>query len=153
MNIFFLDESIKKSVEYHVDSHCIKIILEACQMMATAYPKGVAPYKRTHANHPMSVWVRASADNFLWTLEYCYALCSEYTYRFYKIHKSQSIADWYYNNLPDLPNGKTDPPRCFGTFQIPTTDSVVNDYRNYYLQAKSHLFKWKNRDTPPFIVQ
>ena len=79
MNIFFLDLEPKKCAEYHVDSHVVKIILEACQMMATAYPKGGAPYKHTHANHPMAVWVRSSLDNFIWTLDYCYALCSEYT--------------------------------------------------------------------------
>lgn len=151
MNIFFLDTNIKSSASQHVDRHCVKIILEAAQMMATAYPNGVAPYKHTHANHPMSVWVRTSADNFLWTLEYCYALCAEYTYRFGKVHKTQAVADWYYNNLPDLPSGATDPPRCFGTFPVPTTNSIIADYRNYYKIAKPHLFAWTKREKPSWI--
>ena len=153
MNIFFLDRDVAQNAIYHTDSHVVKIILESCQMMATAYPQGTAPYKRTHANHPMSVWVRSHADNFLWTLSYCYALCAEYTYRFDKIHKSQAVADWYFNNLPDIPDGFTDPPRCFGQFVVPITEDVVTDYRNYYKVAKAHLFKWKNREIPPFITK
>lgn len=152
MNIFFLDYDVKQNAIDHVDDHVIKIILESCQMMATAYPKGVAPYKHTHVNHPMSVWVRSSSDNFLWTLEYCYALCEEYTHRYGKIHKSQAVANWYYANLPNfLPDGFTDPPRCFGEFNIPKTDCVVTDYRNYYAIAKAHLFKWKNREMPKWL--
>lgn len=133
----------------------MKLLLEACQMMEAAYPEGVAPYKRTHPNHPMSVWVRASQDNFLTTLNYCYALCAENVHRYGKKHKSQDIADWYSDNLPDhLPNiGPTDPPRCFNEFKgiIPETDCVVTDYRNYYNASKRHLFKWKNRDKPDWI--
>lgn len=152
MNIFFLDDDVEKSASYHVDKHCPKLVVEAAQMMATAYPKGVAPYKATHINHPMSQWVRKSKSNFLYALNYCKALCSEYTFRYDKRHKSENVADWYLNNLPDFQLfDLTDPPRCFGEYVIPITDNVVEDYRNYYKVAKRHLFKWKNREQPQWI--
>ena len=36
MNIFILDHDLKKSIEYHVDKHVVKMPLEAAQMMSTA---------------------------------------------------------------------------------------------------------------------
>jgi hypothetical protein len=152
VNIFFLDLEPKKCAEYHVDRHVVKIILEACQMMATAYPKGGAPYKHTHANHPMAIWVRSSLDNFIWTLDYCYALCSEYTYRYGKRHKSQDVADWFADNLPNIDDaGFIDPPRCFGEIKASKSDCIVKDYQDYYRVGKTHLFKWSKREKPSWL--
>ena len=154
MNIFFLDYNLTKCAEYHVDRHVVKIIIEVCSMLATAYPQGVAPYKRTHANHPMSVWVRESRPNFLWTIDYGKALCKEYTYRYNKRHKSENVLDWYANNIPEFARTEpTSPPRCFGTLKgvIPETSCIVSDYRNYYLLGKQHLFSWKGRERPDWI--
>lgn len=153
MNIFFLDKDHKKCAEYHTNSHNIKIILESCQLLAAAYP-GTAPYKITHRNHPLSLWARKSLSNFNWTLDYCFALCHEYTFRYGKIHKSEAVANWYRNNPPDLPDlGFTEPPRCFGEFKgiLPETDDIVRDYRLYYQVSKKHLFSFKNRPTPDWI--
>lgn len=36
MNIFILDSDIRKSAKYHTDKHCVKMILEHCQMLCTA---------------------------------------------------------------------------------------------------------------------
>ena len=154
MNLFFLDENLEKCAQSHVDKHVVKIITEANQCMASAYPKGVAPYRHSHVNHPMTAWVRSSQANFHWTVEYCLALCREYTYRYGKIHAGQAIADWYKSNEPEIKNLEfTNPPRCFGEFKdkIKTTDNIYNDYRNYYLVGKRHLFNWKNRQIPTWI--
>jgi hypothetical protein len=127
---------------------------EACQMLSSAYPAGVAPYKHTHFNHGMTVWTRTSMDNFLWTLDYAFALCEEYTFRYGKKHKTSLAAEWYKDNLPDLPKiGFTNPPRCFDIWKgkLPETNCVFNDYREFYRVAKTHLFKWKNREVPEWI--
>ena len=156
MNVFFLDRDHTKCAEYHVDRHCVKIITEANQCMASAYPKGVAPYKWAYHKHPMTVWVRESLDNFLWVLDYTFALCHEYSYRYYgRIHKGEGVANWYKSNIPNIPNlGFTEPPRCFGELKgkIPETDDIYRDYRRYYIEGKSHLFAWKNRQTPNWIT-
>lgn len=155
MNIFFLDKNHKKCAQYHVDRHCVKIITEANQCMASAYPKGVAPYKWAYHNHPMTVWVRKSLSNFIWTLDYTFALCSEYSFRYNnRVHKGEGVANWYKNNYPSIPDiGFTEPPRCFGKLKetIKETNCVYEDYRQYYIKGKSHLFSWKNRDQPKWI--
>jgi len=155
MNVFFLDYDHRANAMCHVDSYVVKIPLESCQMLAGAYPNGDAPYKHTHINHPMSKWVRETELNFYFTIHYAIALCEEYTFRYNKRHKCQDVAIWYLKNPPHKFNSFefSKPPRCFGKFadQIPITDCVVTDYRNYYKVAKQHLFKWKNRETPDWI--
>ncbi len=102
----------------------------------------------------MTKWVRESKENFDWTVQYCFALCKEYTFRYGRTHAGERIANWYNDNLPQLPQlGFTEPPRCFSTFadKIPVTPSVYEDYRQYYRIAKSHLFVWKNRPAPSWL--
>ena len=47
-------------------------------------------YSATHINHPSAVWVRKSRDNYTWLYQLLVWLCREYTYRYGKIHKTQS---------------------------------------------------------------
>jgi len=155
MNIFFLDSNPTQSAQYHVDRHVVKIITEANQCLASAYPKGVAPYKWAYHNHPMTKWVRESKSNFDYVVKYCLELCKEYTYRYGKTHKGEGIANWYLNNPPQiLDKGFTEPPRCFGPLKnsIKITNSVVDDYRRYYCMGKNHLFSWKGRAKPSFLT-
>lgn len=154
MNIFFLDEDPKISAIYNVDAHVIKIITEINQQLACAYPNGFAPYKHSHRNHPMTRWCISSLSNFNLAIQHGEALCAEYTYRYEKTHKGEAILNWYKNNAPKIPDiGLTNQPRCFSWYidLINISDSVVEDYREYYRLAKSHLFKWKKREKPNWI--
>ena len=36
MNLFYLDEDLDKSAQYHVDKHIVKMPLEAAQLLCTA---------------------------------------------------------------------------------------------------------------------
>lgn len=149
MNIFFLDQDHVLNAMFHVDRHVVKMPLEACQMLSGAYPKEIAPYKHTHVNHPMAQWARQSKSNFYFTVNYAISLCEEYTFRYGKRHSCQNVAEWFLKNEPNIKDfQKTEPPRCFSNFVIPVTNSVVDDYRNYYLTAKQHIFNWKKRDIP-----
>lgn len=155
MNLFFLDSNLDECAKAHVDRHVVKMITEANQLLATCYPKGVAPYRHSHFNHPMAKWVRSSIANFDWTIQYADALCKEYTFRYGKIHKGEGILSWYKQNAPIINSAAfTEPPRCFSTFQsqIPVTTSVWEDYRQYYRLAKQHIFKWKNRPKPIWLL-
>lgn len=100
MNIFFLDENPEKAASLYCDEH-FKIRLEASQMLSTAYHlsphinitsrdtglftkkgklithyfvHGYRIYNKAFANHPTSVWVRSSKDNFDWTLQHLKSL-------------------------------------------------------------------------------
>ena len=153
MNLFFLSPDHDETARWHFDKHISKIAVECCQILATAYPPGVARMKQTHRLHPCCIWARKSLDNFNYAIAYGEALCREYTARYGRRHKCQDDLEWYKLNQPDISSiGFTDPPRAFGehSSSIPTTASVFNDYREYY-KKKTHLFSWKNRPAPEWI--
>lgn len=91
------------AARYHCDKHCVKMILETCQLLYCAHwvntlgtPKWdyssceFEPYKKTHMNHPSSVWVRLEESHYNWVLRLGLSLCKEYTARYKKTHKCLS---------------------------------------------------------------
>lgn len=161
MNLFILDRQPNIAAQFYNDFHVRKIILEAVEMMGLAYDDGdfkPVPWissENRFFNHPMSLWVRRSRQNFDWTLQHAQALCEEFTYRnsLHKIHAFQKHIDWIALNLP-LDNlsevGQTDWPRCFGDWKekVGISDDAVFDYRRYYRMAKNHLAIWTKRPIP-----
>ncbi len=149
MNIFFLDSDPKKCAEYHNDKHVVKMILETAQLLCGVHWAigGEAPYKLSHKNHPCSIWVRSSLENYLWLCELGLELCEEYSYRYSKKHKSQQIIEWCVVNKPQIPDVPfKEPPRAMpNVFKV---EDVTQSYRNYYIGAKKDFCKWKNRQTP-----
>lgn len=91
MNIFVLDYCPVKSAQMQCDRHVVKMPLETAQLLCSAYPNDNAPYKRTHYNHPCSIWARKSENNYLWPIEHGLALCLEYNFRYGKNHKSREV--------------------------------------------------------------
>ena len=111
MNIFYLSNDPKECAEMHLDKHCVKMILEYCQLLSTAHRvidgtqsiglsktgrkqvRYVLPddresilYSATHINHPSAVWCRQSDSNYIWLHNLLVCLCEEYTYRYGKVH-------------------------------------------------------------------
>ena len=95
MNIFYLHPDPTKAASYHYNRHVVKMPLEAAQMLCTAhhvigeekeYDTSYVPYKKAHVNHPTTIWVRSSLDNYNWTYKYMMALGEEYTNRYGKNH-------------------------------------------------------------------
>ena len=177
MNIFYLDPNTTKCAEYHVDRHCVKMIVEYAQLLSTAHrvldgveyvdtssgrkikrwklDSSYEPilYKATHINHPSAIWARHSYDNYMWLRSLLYRLCKEYTYRYGKVHKVESSG--LYEALSYAPiNIKTDvftePTQAMPDIYKVVGDSVQS-YINYYLGDKQRMFKWKNRDVPYFV--
>ena len=72
MNIFVLDHSPKTSAEMMCDKHVVKMILETAQMLCTvAHNNGhVAPYKAAFKNHPCTLWVGKTRQNWDWLIEH-----------------------------------------------------------------------------------
>lgn len=155
MNIFATDSSPLISAKNLVNVHCVKQILESAQLLCSQFPKGEAPYKRTHYNHPCSIWTRRNVNNYKWLLEHALAICQEYSERYGRVHKSLAVIRWCETNywkldLPEEP--QTDFPQCFGEFyqQCFIANNSVQSYRNYYNLAKRHLFQWK-KNKPDWI--
>ena len=154
MNLFILSNCPNESAELAVDRHVVKIILEACQVMCIPFHlQGIAaPYKISHKNHPVSIWVRQSSENFNWTIKYCEGLLSEYTKRYKKIHKSSKVLDW----IKERKNMLIFPSTGFTPFAQAMPDDckhscAITAYRNYYLKYKQHLFAWKTQ-VPDFVM-
>jgi hypothetical protein len=149
MNIFFLDNDVRKCAQYHNDKHVVKMILETAQLLCGAHwvVGGDAPYKLSHKNHPCSIWVRESLSNYLLLCELGLELCNEYTYRYGKRHKSQEVIEWCVVNKLNIPDiGLTEQPMAMPDQY--KTNSVVESYRNYYMGEKSGIASWKNREVP-----
>jgi hypothetical protein len=153
MNIFVLDTDIKLAAQAHVDKHCVKMILETTQLLNNGMIAGVADYdpvyKQTHKNHPCSIWVSESVDNFEWLTELGLALCDEYTFRYSKIHKCQSIIQGFSRDIGKLtlPKIGLTPYKLCMPDQY-KVDDPVESYRNYYRGDKAYIAKWSKRSQP-----
>lgn len=149
MNIFVLDFDPKVAASFLIDRHASKMLLETAQLLCTTSNLiGIeAPYKTTHKNHPCSVWVRASQDNWLWAVEHGLGIAAEYTKRYGKVHKSEDIIQWCFDNPPYLPDiGLT--PFALAMPDEYKVDCPVESYRGYYRDAKADIATWKFTEIP-----
>ena len=147
MNIFVLDKNPVLAAKYNCDKHCVKMILEAGQMLCVAHwigalrsvnkelgdfkrvreakwyaeenadPSLIPPWTLTHTRHPCTIWTSENTGNYMWHVQLMRSLLDEYTLRYEKTHKS-------------VPN---DP---------------VAAYRNYYHKYKAYMAKWNKGATP-----
>lgn len=151
MNIFVLDTDTVKCAQYHIDKHCVKMILETTQLLNNAlifHNKLYVPvYKETHKNHPASIWARTSRDNYEWLNHLGLELCKEYTYRYGKTHKCQSILKDLTHGNSFIPSGPMTPFEKCMPDQYKVNDPVES-YRNYYRGDKAYIAKWTRRETP-----
>ena len=153
MNIFVLDDDIKKCAEYHCDQHVIKMILESLQILCTAlYKHGIqTPYKPTHQKHPCVLWAEYSYDNFIWLKKLATALNKEYKYRFEKVIDHRSI-----NVLNEISGfrykkrGLTEFPQAMPE-KYKVEGNPVLAYRKFYVGEKMHFARWSKRDIPFWV--
>lgn len=165
MNIFILDKDIDKCAEYHCDKHVVKMILETAQLLCTVMhikfeenclDVSSIPYKKTHPNHPSTVWVRESYKNFQWTLKLGFSLCRQYEFRYQpdtcKEHKTKNVLRWVAGNvgtlkslLPDI--GLTDFAQAMP--DIYRSEDAVKSYRNYYMGDKHSIARWEKSTPKP----
>ena len=113
-------------------------------------------YKATHVNHPSAKWARHSAANYQWLFEMTCHLLDEYTHRYGKHHACERLIPY----LAQLPKKIStaypfSPPwRAMpDEYKLPKTTEnyAVESYRAYYLGAKQHILKWKNRPVPDWV--
>jgi len=150
MNIFAVDQDPVAAAQALHDQHVVKMVLESAQMICTIVRKfgHDTPYKPTHAHHPCVVWAARSNRNAHWLYRHAMALCTEYTHRFGRRHKSQDVIEtfgplmvmccWegrleaFAQAMPDDCK-RADP---------------VDGYRTYYRQHKLASARYTNRQPP-----
>lgn len=151
MNIFVLDEDITKCAQYHLDKHCVKMVLETTQLLNTALiytdPLYDPAYKLTHKNHPSAIWARESRANFKWLNDLGLALCKEYTFRYEKTHKCEALLIGFQKNNAEFSKEERTPFALCMPDEY-KTNNPVSSYRNYYLGAKAEIAVWTKREIP-----
>jgi hypothetical protein len=176
MNIFWLSKSLRRCARYYCNKHCIKIILEITQVLFCAHhvisavsvdtgeywapilPSGARPYRKTHANHPVSVWARARLGNYRMACRMGLELCREYTYRYGgKVHKCESLLRALNERPPpaiSIDTVPSIPPLCMPDqykTECNSFDDVVRAYRKYYINEKRALLQYVKRPAPKWL--
>jgi hypothetical protein len=178
MNIFMVSKSPEKSAKMLCDKHVIKMILESTQLLSTAkrmvdgteYVDRSSGrsirrwrlsdttlenvlYKATHVNHPCNVWLRESITNYNWLYEHTKALCSEYTHRYGKVHKCESMLPYFLLYPPQLPSVGFTFPALAMPDEYKNSSCFVDSYRKYYIHTKLGFAKYTNREIPDFLQE
>ena len=152
MNIFYLHSDPKVAASYFYDKHKVKMILECAQMLCTAHialGNEDVPYRKSHLNHPSSVWVRANNENYQWLYNHMLALGEEYTKRYKRTHLTITKCKDILAVAPlNIPTGSfNEPPQCMPDEYKVDNDSV-SAYWNYYEQDK---YKIANKNEQKII--
>jgi hypothetical protein len=163
MNLFILSLNVQTCVEWMFDKHVVKILLEAIQMLCTTMRvidpdseihSKVKLYKMAHKNHPVTVWMRTSLENYLWTLDLVDAMHNEWKYRYdqpEKVHASYKLMPYlraYVPSADKFPVTGLIPFAQAMPDQYKHEDPIVA-YRQYYQSPeKKRLASWKKRPKP-----
>ena len=158
MNIFVLDEDPKLAAIFCLDKHIVKMPLETAQILCTvAYKRGFdAPYKPTHQSHPVTLWTGKSSANWNWLCDHGLALSKEYTARYKKTHKCETII----RNMQQL-TSKIWKDNLLAAQHTPFEQcmpdqykraNAVDAYRAYYIGEKSKFATWKMNKPSWFIT-
>lgn len=155
MNIFYINTDPVTAAQQLADDHIRKMQIESAQMCCTAHwaSGSEAPYKRAHLNHPSTKWVRESIHHYRWVVEHGLEVCNEFTKRYGKLHKTQSVLEWCRDNEPSIPdNGFTEPPQCMPDEYKKA--NAIDGYKTYYIEDKiknKQLTYNKLNNTPEWI--
>ena len=164
MNLFILSMNFQECAEYMFDKHVSKIILEAVQMLCTTIQlvdpdseihQHTQIYKIAHKNHPVTIWMRMSLDNYLWTLNLVEAMHNEWKFRYNhpadKMHKSYIVAQYLKKYAPSVDKFPTQGLTPFA-LAMPVEckrDDPIEAYRIYYQSSdKQRIASWKKRGKP-----
>ena len=108
--------------------------------------RGFTRYLPTHHNHPCSIWVRSSYDNYRWAMSLVEALNVETQWRGNKSHAScaEALALPDPQNIPRV--GLT--PFAQAMPDDYRSNDPVDAYRHYYMGEKANIAVWRRRGKP-----
>lgn len=154
MNVFYTNKCAVKSARDHNTKHRNKMIVEYAQLLSCAHHEidgdkaidGI--YKKTHVNHPSSIWCRKSLSHYKWVYDCAMELCRMYTAATGKVHKTESVLHILASAPTGIDNIKfSEPPvtapdefKAIAVFQ-----GVTVAYQKYLV---SKFNEWLNRDKP-----
>jgi hypothetical protein len=164
MNIFYIHTDPIIAAQAMTDKHVVKMILESAQLLSTAHRAldgqefiqlsksgarlrkwnhpdahmDATLYKSTHLNHPSGIWVRQSADNYMWLYKHFIGLSEEYYQRYGKRHASELLLSGLLSNPPkNIPHiGPTSMLVAITDTKWHVPNNPLQSYRNYYIGEK-----------------
>ena len=150
MNIFATYPCPVKSARVLDDQRVVKMILESCQLMSNGLRHNGVDLeglpRKTHFNHPCSLWVAEGRDNFDWLLEHAVALDTERKARWgrSKDHKTlrQCLDLRIHRYRKRLPRGGSTHVNCAANEELGLNFKHIDDvHRAYklYLMARWRL--------------
>ena len=175
MNIFFLSLDPNEIAHMSCDQHVVKIQLEICQMLYTAwcfsneedFIHTHAPltkdgtrrgYRPAHRKHPMTMWVGSSLENYMYACKIGMSLTLEYTRRYGKVHTCARHLLWLWDNHPQYFEERRSETAYYSQEGIPECmpeeyrcPSVVEAYQMYYMVEKFSFARYKNIASGPSI--
>ena len=181
MNLFVLSKDPVEAAKLQCDKHVVKMIVESAQMLSTAHrmldgalsrgpsksgkttsKRWTLPderehilYKAVHVGHPCTVWSMQSNNNYTWHWVHFAALCDEYTYRYGKVHSTDTLLREPLKQLPrNIPVGylTQQPLAMQSNPECMNPNDVVGSYQAFY-QTKQDRFKmiWTKRPVPEWF--
>jgi len=179
MNIFILDNDPVIAAQEQCDKHVVKMIVESAQMLSTVHRMldGVMErrpsksgamlqywklndqrenilYKACHFNHPSTVWTRESKANYQWHYQHFIALCDEYTYRYGKVHSTDTKLRIALQQIPtNIPEKNMTPFKlAMGSNPECMLEDAVESYRRFYeTKQKRFTMVWTKRPVPKWF--
>tara|TARA_R110002074_G_scaffold57366_2_gene141267 strand:+ start:3209 stop:3757 length:549 start_codon:yes stop_codon:yes gene_type:complete len=181
MNLFILDNDPIKAAQLQCDKHVVKMILESAQMLSTVHrmldgklytapsnsgkrmvKKWSHPvhddvlYKAVHMYHPCTEWTFESDTNYKWHYTHFIALCDEYTYRYGKVHASDTKLRKVLKVIPTniVRKSKTEFRLAMGSNpECMHPGDAVRSYREFYMTKQSRFkMTWTGRSIPKWFI-
>ena len=111
-------------------------------------------YTATHVNHPSAIWARQTSCNYEWLYKLFCATCDEYTYRYGKVHLTDTkLRDILKQHPKNIGRSKI---FVGPTPAMPDECKVIGDhlasYKKYYIDKKADMAKWTNREPPDWFI-
>lgn len=163
MNIFVLNLDPVLAAQDQCDKTLVKMVLETGQMLSTAHrvldnieEENEVLYKISNKNHPCNIWVRESEANYNWLYQHFIGLADEYTYRYGKVHSTDTrlreVLKTPPRNIPKI--GMTPFRLAMESHPEFKGDDPVKSYRKYYTSKKDRFnMKWTKRDVPQWFLE
>lgn len=162
MNIFATKSEPKLVAQDHCDRHLVKMVVETAQMLSCAHwilDNKLVGYKPTHWNHPCSSWLRESSENYQWAYSLLDALCAEYTVRYLKPHKTESLLSVLKKAPKNTPTGELTPwaqampeefqrPDAFEAYRL----YLAGKYEEWMTRTKPLNVCWTSRNIPDWLT-
>lgn len=182
MNRFIIEQSPQDCARSHCDKHVVKMIVEEAQMLSTVHrildgelemrpsksgkrltkywklndDREDTLYRPVHMHHPCTVWSAKTLGNYRWSYALLENLCEEFTYRYGKVHSTQTkLLDTLSHAPQNIPKDLEVTPAPLAMGSNPECidhDDVIGSYRKFYM-TKQYRFSmtWKNRPVPEWF--